>query len=485
MLGLFVAAGTLSACGGSAAPVQPIRGSGGATPTPRATATPAVTPTPVTTASPPPSSGGSEAACVLTVPGTGKTYAFVPASSTGDSQGYPDSLAEVTIANGTTIASFARSYAMRPAAQRHLTRHWYSRNLRGKQYHIAADPVSPLLGLTPGPSECGADVTHSNLYLISNGTEYPASPVVNVVNVSSSATMSQTGTFTSDAATLIEYSGGSFDITGVVYDGADNAVLISANTGYELYGPSTPFAKIKAVADPAGRPAENFGYNPVTDQVWSPTYDGSSGATLSVIGMNTGSAYLDSSLPAGLGSPDSGAVDQVTNVAIAPEEGPGLVHVLNLGAATYSGTTFTAPETEFTLANVDPLVGTYVPASAVDSAQHIGFLSGEFGSTDFCAMTLPAAAGTGAPVISDWVCANFPNTPDGAAFESPFDPHATSTFDLGGKAYGLMFNTQDSYVAVIDLKAFLAAPREASPYQNTVMTGYDLVANNVVYYIQI
>ena len=104
-LALFAAASTLSACGGSAAPVQPIRGSGGATPTPKPT------PTPVTAAPTPPPSGGVSVACVLTLASTGKTYAFVPANSATNAQEYPDSLAEVTIATGTTIAGSRRSAA--------------------------------------------------------------------------------------------------------------------------------------------------------------------------------------------------------------------------------------------------------------------------------------------------------------------------------------------------------------------------------------
>ncbi len=484
-----VAASVISACGGSASPAQPILGGGGRpTPTPHVTVTPTGGPSVTPSPTPPPSSGGSEAACVLTVPGTGKTYAFVPASSATDSQGYPDSLAEVTIATGTTIASHLRPIApqqhaalQHAALPQHATRRWYSREYRGRLLHYAADPISPLIGLTPGPSECGADATLQNLYLISNGTIYPASPIVNVVNVSASAGMTQTGTFTTDATIGVSFSGGTFDITGVVWDPDDSSVLISSSTGYELY--SSTGTKIKGVADSAG-PAENFGYDAVTDIVWSPTY-ATAPASMSIVNMNSGNVYMFASPPPTLDVPDSGAVDLQTNVAISPEEGPGIVHVLNLGALTLAGSTFTAPETEFNLANVDPGVGTYVPASAVDSLAHIGFLSGEFGTIDFCAIQLPTTAGTTAPVVSDWVCANFPNTPDAQQFASPYDPHATSTFDLGTGHYGLMFNQQDSYVAVVDLNKLLAAPREASPYQNTVMPTYDLVANNVVFYIQI
>jgi hypothetical protein len=77
-------------------------------------------------------------------------------------------------------------------------------------------------------------------------------------------------------------------------------------------------------------------------------------------------------------------------------------------------------------------------------------------------VALPTTAGTGAPTASDYACATFPTTPDTNEFNSPFDPHATSTFDLGGKAYGLMFNSEYSYVAVIDLAAMMAAPRDPS-----------------------
>ena len=483
-MGLFVAAAAVSACSNSSTPAAPFRGpSGGPTPTPtpaKPTPTPTSavpTPTPSVTPTPPPSSGGSEAACVVTLAGTGNTYAFVPASSATDSQGYPDSLAEVTIATGTTISS--KHSRMLPKNGRRF----YTRNVGGRTIHIAAGAVSPLLPLTPGPSECGADLTHSNLYLISNGTIYPASPVVNVVNVGATGTMTQTGTFTTDATVGVGFSGGTFDITGIVYDGTDSAVVISSSVGYEMYGPTTPFSQIKVIDTAPAGPAENFGYNPTTDQVWSPTYSGTLSASL--VDLRSGVSYLNSALPTDFEEPDSGAVDSSTNIAIAPAEGPGLLYLFNLNAATLAAPNFSAPATTFTLANVDSSVGTYIPASAVDAASHIAFLSGEFGTTDFCAAQLPTAPSTAAPTVSDYVCANFPNTPDDQPFSSPYDPHATSTFDLGGVSYGLMFNVQDDYVAVINLAKFLAAPREASPNQNTVMPTYDLVANNVVYYIPI
>jgi hypothetical protein len=409
------------------------------------------------------------------VPGTGKTYAFVPASSSTDAQGYPDSLAEVTIATGTTIAA----HVTHPLVQKR----YYTVTRNGRTYVTAAGAVSPLIGLTPGPAECAADVTHSNLYIISGGTIYPSntSPIINEVNVSSSAAMTLAGTFTTDATTGFGYSGfGANDISGIVYDGTDSAVIIATDAGYELYSGTSPFAKIKGIA---GTPAENFGYNPITNQVWSPTY-GSFPLALTLVDIASGKNYALSPAPITLSDPDSGAVDPSTNIAISPEEGPGVLHVVNLNGATTSGTTLTAPETDFTLTGT--LVGalSYIPASGVDAMTHTAFLSGEFGSTSMCVAVLPSTKTTTAPAMGDYACAAFPATPDGNAFSSPFDPHATSTFDLGTKGYGLMFNQQDTFVAVIDLAAFLAAPRDPTD-PHAVSQTYNLLTNNVIFYIPI
>ncbi len=473
-LALFAAASTLSACGGSAAPVQPIRGSGGSTPTPKPT------PTPVTSPTPPPS-GGVSVACVLTLASTGKTYAFVPANSATNVQGYPDSLAEVTIATGTTIAGSRRSAAQLP---RRYHRVYHNSQRHGQRFlTTTATAVSPIITYTPSPAECAADGTHDNLYLMSNGSDYPASPVLSIVSVNpSTAAFAFVTNFTTDATTSFSYSGGTFDIGGIVYDPKQTGVVISTSTGYEVYSTTSPYAKSKAIT---GFPSENFGFNPVTDQIYSPVYEVTA-SDLALADLNTLTYYTNTADPSGIEDPDSGAVDSTTNIAVSPEEFEQAVYIENLNGLTTSGTTYTSGGIQ-TLVISGPLVTGIVDQSgagltdvSIDSTAHAAFMAGEFGTTGFCVVGLPTAPATGVPAVSAYKCATFPTTPDDAPFSAPLDPHATGTFDLGGKAYGIMFNDQDTYVAVIDLAAMLAAtPDPTDPH--AVTSGL----SSIVSYVQI
>jgi len=482
-----VAAGVISGCGGSAAPAQPVYGGGGhPTPTPHPSATPTVGPSTSPTATPPPS-GGVAAACVLTLAATNKTYAFVPAYSAADSGGVPDSLAEVTIANGTTLAGHVRSPGIQRARHFHRINVPQQRGSHRPAFTVTAGTaVSPIITYTPPPAECAASAP-STLYLMSNGSYYTPSNIVSVVNVNAStAAMSFNTNFPTDANTAVSYSGGEFDILGIVYDSKQSGIIIATNNGYETYSGTTPYAKINQIT---GFPSENFGYNSATEQIFSPTYphDTDFPSDLGLASVAGTAYYTNSAEPAGISEPDSGAVDSVTNVAVAPEEFEQAVYLVNLGAATISGTTYSAPTSILDISGtlVTGIVGQTdagLTDTAIDSTAHLALMAGEYGTTGFCVVALPTTAGTGAPTASDYACATFPTTPDTADFESPYDPHATSTFDLGGKAYGLMFNAQYSYVGVIDLAAMMAAPRDPSD-PHAVTSASALSA--IVTYVQI
>ena len=161
-------------------------------------------------------------------------------------------------------------------------------------------------------------------------------------------------------------------------------------------------------------------------------------------------------------------------MAVSPEEFEQAVYLVNLNGATFSGTSYT-PSGTSTLVITGPLVtgivdqtGAGLTDVSIDSTTHLAFMAGEFGTTGFCVVGLPTAAASGAPAATGYKCATFPTTPDAAAFAAPYDPHATGTFELGGKAYGIMFNEQYTYVAVIDLAAMLAAtPDPTDPHAVT------------------
>ena len=78
---------------------------------------------------------------------------------------------------------------------------------------------------------------------------------------------------------------------------------------------------------------------------------------------------------------------------------------------------------------------------------------------------------------------SMPNPPDGSIFESADDPHVVATFysPAGNDLYGLIYNYDRSWVAVVDITKLLAAPNTQTPH--VVDPTYDLVANGVITYL--
>jgi hypothetical protein len=97
----------------------------------------------------------------------------------------------------------------------------------------------------------------------------------------------------------------------------------------------------------------------------------------------------------------------------------------------------------------------------------------------------------------DWAGASIPSTPDGNSFQNGFDPHTITAYVSPNtqKAYGLIADWATdvpTYLAVIDLKALLAAPRLAgvdaggnacSSCTHSVDPSYDLVAHGVIKFV--
>lgn len=382
----------------------------------------------------------------------------------------------MTIATGSSIARSSRTAP---------PRRWFTHTVDGRPVRTAT-AVSPLIALAQPPTECTADPANATLYaisdgrLLSNGMNVMGATVMPVA-VSNSGTLSVESPFATDATTPMQWSGGDeVDISGILYDPLDSAVVISSSAGYEAYATATG---AKVAFRLLGCPAANFGYDPSNDQVWSPTYNQSCGPALLTGNLATQtSMFALSSEPPSLEIPDSGAIDLSTQLAVAPEQGPPLVHLVALGQAVENpeSGTFTAPSATSKLSVSS--VQDYIPEVAVDSGAHLAFFTGAYRSTDLCVAALSVTGS--APSVSNYVYANFPDTPDGNGFEEPYEPRAVATFDLGGNNYGLTFNVSDSYIAIVDLQKLLSAPRNPSD-AHAVSPSYDLLANGVIAYVPI
>lgn len=424
-------------------------------------------------------SGGAVAIAVATIGGS--TYAFVPV---------PTGLAQVKVATGATLLSshvaVTRGSVAVPLSR--MGRRDILHALATRRSGSAA-PISPIIPLSPMPNECTSKETSSDLFLYCMNF---GSATVNVVDINlGSGAASNAGQFAVDTSSSVSFSGGSCVICGIAYDPQDDALVMATTAGYELYDATHYGTKLKAVT---AFVSENFGYNPSSDQIWSPQYSSPTGATLELVDVKGGVDYALSPQPTGIAYPDSGSVDASTNIAIAPEEflsGAGsTVYLTALSSQALNAPAagmFTATTVTQTLVSPDFLSGggALTTTSAVDATSHIAFLGSEFAApATFGAVQLPASA-TAPLAVGDYVFANLPNTPNGLPFASGGDPHAIATFVLAGSTIlGITFNADDTYIAVFDLRKLLAAPRSATD-PHGVQGSYDLLGNGVVTYFAI
>lgn len=352
----------------------------------------------------------------------------------------------------------------------------------------SATPQTTLLSLNPQPDACAIAPNGANIYAYC--VSFALAPAnVNVVDLTS-GTPILVKSIPTDAAALFDSSGGECYICGVAWDAQDKAVLISTTNGYEFYDPVTG-NQVRATIPLTV--AENFGYNPTTNQIWSPQEE-TNDEEEDLVDVASGTWYaITPSLSNLLDEPDAGAVDSNTNVAISLDEFSGNTAIVPLSSAVLSTPAPGAspPAGTFTDANVTTNSimedsGCETNAVSVDPTKHVAFISGEYSSPDCVgAVQLPATAPSApwTPTSYMWIPA-LPDTPDGNTFDSALDPHVAATFYLPGNGdlYGLVFNYDRSYVAVIDTTKLLAAPASSTdPHQ--VDPAYDLFANGVLTYV--
>lgn len=359
-----------------------------------------------------------------------------------------------------------------------------------------ASPQSTVLALNPNPDACIIVPTGSKIlaYCIAFAV-LPAN--IEIADLST-GTPTLAGSITTDASVLFTSSGGQCYLCGLAWDPKDGAIVVSTNKGYEFYDPNTG-AQVKP-AIPVTI-AENFGYNPATNQIWSPQEE-TNNEEEDLVDVAGGTWYaLTPSIAGVLSEPDAGAIDSSTNLAMTLDEFSGTTAIVPLQGATLTpGTVPTvrthgavAPPVPGTL--TAPLVttnnimtdsGCETNAISIDPTNHVAFISGEYSNPDCVgAVQLPSSAPSSAftPSSYMWI-QRLPNTPDGNTFDSALDPHVAATFYLPshGDLYGLVFNYRRSFIAVVDLTKLLAAP-SAGQDPHVVSPSYDLFGSGLLSYI--
>jgi hypothetical protein len=344
----------------------------------------------------------------------------------------------------------------------------------------APHSVRPSLTLSPSPDECAPDIEHAQIYCMSFYSNIVSILSYNPANVLAGLTLVGQTTV-ADAVNGVSFSGATCKICGIAFDPTDNAYIVSTANGYEFW-PTAPGATTPLKILPAPI-SENFGYNALTNQIFSPWYGTDSFSTsglyagLDLIDVTTGYRYLLQDTATGfyVSSPDAGAVDTKTNIAFAPEESSVPVYLDNLNAppAVYTAPTpLPTPTTgppPYPVGSYSNTVASINPGStlitlcdetytAADSVKDYAFFGSEYCGQDYIAVGQLPTTSSGTLTFSNYVAAELPNTPNGYGFESPLDPHAVIVANIPGICddCGILFNYDKSYVAIVDLNALLA-----------------------------
>jgi len=294
-------------------------------------------------------------------------------------------------------------------------------------------------------------------------------------------------TLTSGSNATESFSGGSCNNCGVVVDSSTNKALITMGLtpngpgGYQFLDlGSTPPAFEPPI--PAGTnttsvdTSENASIDPIRHLVLSPNeannyqiINTSAGTTKPAIFNNDLSSTVTT------GEFDSAGEDCTTGIALATIEFTGDLYIADLTQATFNSVNQTWTDAasqvqsfpEFSSLNA----GTC--GIAVAPGTHLGVVTGEFGGNVEGVIQLPATSGSGTPAVTDWVSFMVPNDPSNTPWAEGFDPHTVTAYvsPNTGKAYGVLENGSNTFLAVVDLQGLLSAPRTGHVVNTPIPSG--------------
>jgi len=270
-------------------------------------------------------------------------------------------------------------------------------------------------------------------------------------------------TVTSGATTSQGFSGGSCMNCGVVVDSTTNKALITIGLstggpgGYQFLDLATNTFEAPI---PAGTgTSEDISVDPNRHLVLSPNEDN----IFQILNTTTATAAIfNNSGFATAGAPDSAAEDCTTGIALSTLEGTGDLYIADLTQAVFTpgtpGTwTDTASQTQIFPEFASFEAGTN--GIAIAPGSKLGIVTGEFGGNLEGVIQLPATSGSGTPAVVDWVAFTVPNLVTGAPWAEGFDPHTVTAYvsPNSGKAFGVLENSDFSFLAVVDLQGLLSA----------------------------
>jgi len=330
---------------------------------------------------------------------------------------------------------------------------------------VAGLPVS--IATTAIVNSCAANPATGKSVCVDNGTgvymlDSLAGGLISTTNSSSNA--------------LAFFSGGHCNNCGVAVNALTNEAVIAMG-----FTPSPSSSALQVMSLQTGtfsppfpmthQISENISIDPTRGYILSPNEQ----SNYPLVQFNSATGVLQTEFGRAITPSlelDSAAEDCTTGIALSVGEFTSTVFITDLTQATFDGTlkTWSAPGQQVGLTGAFFSAG----ASAVTVApgtSHLAIVTGEFGGSSFAVLQLPSASGSGTPNITD-----FAYVTGICGVNAGLDPHTITAYTSpnNGKAYAVIassssFGPPPNRLAVIDLAAVLAAPRNAGT--NTVAGG--------------
>ena len=349
-------------------------------------------------------------------------------------------------------------------------------------------PIESKSGLGTGGSPALVATAHAANSCSSNSATGQTVCVANNTDVYLINGTTLASTLTSGANSTMSFSGGDCQNCGVVVDSTLNKALITI--GLETGGPGgyqfldlggTP--AFEAPIPAGGETSEDVSIDPVRHLILSPNEQ--SNYQLVNIGVSPATLFNNTSLEStSFPTFDSAAEDCTTGIALSTDEGTGNLFITDLTQATFTPAAAPSP-------GATPSPGTWsAPGQlqsfpefadfsagtcgiAVAPGTHLAIVTGEFGGNVEGVIQLPSTSGSGTPAVVDWVSFTVPSDPTGVVWDEGFDPHTVTAYvsPNTSKALGILGNSSNTFVAIVDMAGLLSAPRTGHVVNNPLPAG--------------
>jgi len=148
------------------------------------------------------------------------------------------------------------------------------------------------------------------------------------------------------------------------------------------------------------------------------------------------------------------------------------IAMFDMSQATFNATTHQWTTPSFLIQSITGTALNGIDSISVESKNHLAMVTA--GDNNIGVLQLPTASGgnSASLAVTDWVNALMPMDPDGVAWNGWGEPDGVATYvsPNTGKVIGVLMNNPaggggSTYLALIDMNALLAAPRDTPPHQ--------------------